>query len=159
MNNLFETNSMVYLDTLIKYQKSSLSDENKEIILSKIRKEMEKNNYFTNNLASLTGLSKQINESSHHVSQVINEKLNKNFFELLAFYRVEYAKKLIREDKEIKLTVEELAERVGYNSKSSFNSVFKKTTGMTPTQFKDAHLSGLDKLNQQVQDDKSKESG
>ena len=79
-----------------KYQKSSLSDESKEMILAKIIKEMEGNRYFTNNLASLSGLSKQINESSHHVSQVINEKLNKNFFELLAVYRVEYAKKLIR---------------------------------------------------------------
>ena len=93
---------------------------------------MEGNRYFTNNLASLSGLSKQINESSHHVSQVINEKLNKNFFELLAIYRVEYAKKLISEDKDIKLTIEELAELVGYNSKSSFNIAFKKYTLKTP---------------------------
>jgi AraC-like DNA-binding protein len=121
---------------LIKYQKSSLSDEDKETILQKIRMEMEKNSYFTNNLASLTGLSKQINESSHHVSQVINEKMNKNFFELLAYYRVEYAKKLIREDKEIKLTIEELAERVGYNSKSSFNIAFKKYTSKTPSEYR-----------------------
>jgi AraC-like DNA-binding protein len=113
---------------ILKYQKSSLSDESKEMILAKIKREMEGNIYFTINLASLSGLSKQINESSHHVSQVINEKLNKNFFELLAVYRVEYAKKLIREDTETKLTVEELTELVGYNSKSSFNSAFKKYT-------------------------------
>jgi len=119
-----------------KYQKSSLSEENKALILSKIKREMEVNKYFTNNLASLSGLSKQINESSHHVSQVINEKLSKNFFELLAFYRVEYAKKLIKEDQEIKLTVEELAEMVGYNSKSSFNIAFKKHTLITPSEYR-----------------------
>jgi|WetSurSiteA1Bulk_404760.scaffolds.fasta_scaffold09312_2 AraC-like DNA-binding protein len=121
---------------IMKYQKSSLSDENKELILSKIHNEMEVNRYFTNNLASLAGLSRQINESSHHVSQVMNEKLNKSFFELLAVYRVEYAKKLISEDKMTKLTVEELAEEVGYNSKSSFNIAFKKYTLKTPSEYR-----------------------
>jgi len=121
---------------MMKYQKSSLSEENKEMILSKIKKEMETNSYFTNNLASLSGLSKQINESSHHVSQVINEKLDKNFFELLASYRVEHAKKLIIKDKDSKLTVEELAELVGYNSKSSFNNAFKTITSQTPSEFR-----------------------
>jgi AraC-like DNA-binding protein len=97
---------------------------------------MEEKNYFTNNLASLSGLSKLINESTHHVSQVINEKLNKSFFELLAFYRVEHAKKLIREDKNARITVDELAELVGYNSKSSFNVSFKKYTLKTPSEYR-----------------------
>jgi AraC-like DNA-binding protein len=120
----------------LKYRKSSLTDQDKEAILAKITKEMEKNHYFTNNLASLSGLSKLVNESSHHVSQVINEKLDKSFFELLAFYRVEHAKKLITADKTGKLTIEELAEQVGYNSKSSFNMVFKKYTSKTPSEFR-----------------------
>jgi AraC-like DNA-binding protein len=121
---------------MMKYQKSSLSEENKELILSKIKREMEWNTYFTNNLASLSGLAKEINESSHHVSQVINEKLDKNFFELLASYRVEHAKKLIEMDKESKLTVEELADMVGYNSKSSFNNAFKTITSQTPSEYR-----------------------
>jgi AraC-like DNA-binding protein len=121
---------------VIKYQKSSLSDETKEIIIGKITREMKERKYFINNLASLAGLSKQINESPHHVSQVINERLNKNFFELLAIYRVEYAKELILKDKEGKLTVEELTELVGYNSKSSFNTAFKKYTKKTPSEYR-----------------------
>jgi AraC-like DNA-binding protein len=121
---------------VIKYQKSSLSEEDKEAILVKILNAMKTENYFADNLASLSGLSKQINESTHHVSQVINEKLNKTFFELLAFYRVELAKKLIREDKNAKLTIEELAERVGYNSKSSFNIAFKKYSQKTPSEYR-----------------------
>jgi AraC-like DNA-binding protein len=108
---------------------------------AKIKREMEDNHYFTNNLASLSGLSKQINESPHHVSQVINEKMNKSFFELLAVYRVEYARTLINKDKDSKLTVEELAEMVGYNSKSSFNIVFKKYTGLTPSEYRKSSSS------------------
>ena len=120
----------------MKYRKSSLSDDNKDLILKKIKREMEVGSYFTNNLASLAGLARQINESPHHVSQVINEKMNRNFFEMLAFYRVEHAKKLIRQDKQGKITVEELAELVGYNSKSSFNSAFKKYSAKTPSEYR-----------------------
>ena len=120
----------------VKYRKSSLSEEVKEMILKKIRHEMDANSFFTNNLASLSGLARQIGESHHHVSQVINEKMNMNFFEMLAQYRVEHAKKLIREDKKGRITVEELAEMVGYNSKSSFNSAFRKYTSKTPSEFR-----------------------
>ena len=120
----------------LKYRKSSLSDPDKEAITKKIRYEMDNGKYFTSNLASLAGLAKQLNESPHHVSQVINEKFNMSFFELLAFYRVEHAKKIIREDREGKMTIEELAETVGYNSKSSFNTAFRKFTSKTPSEFR-----------------------
>lgn len=120
----------------LKYKKSSLADEQKDVIHQKIHTEMETNRYFVNNMASLSDLAKRIHESTHHVSQVINERLKVNFFELLARYRVEEAKKLIRQDRETSLTVEELAERVGYNSKSAFNNAFKSITSITPSEFR-----------------------
>ena len=119
-----------------KYEKSSLSAKEKSAIHRKILKEMEEKRYFTGNLASLSDLAYTIRESSHHLSQVINEVMGKGFFEMLAWYRVEEAKRIIREDREAKLTVEDIAEQVGYNSKSSFNTVFKKQTGQTPSEFR-----------------------
>lgn len=135
-SNFFDQPGSFLTFPMIKYQKSSLSEESKELILYRIRNEMEGNNYYLNNLASLSGLAKQVNETSHHVSQVINEKLNKNFFELLASYRVDHAKKLIEKDRDSKLTVEELADLVGYNSKSSFNNAFKTITSQTPSEYR-----------------------
>jgi len=135
-SDFFVSQSSFFSFPISKYRKSSLSDHDKELIMEKIIKEMDLKKYYTNNLASLSGFSKQLNESPHHVSQVINEKLNKNFFELLATYRVEYAKDLIRKDKKMKLTIEELTEMVGYNSKSSFNIAFKKYTSKTPSEFR-----------------------
>ena len=135
-SDYFESPGSFLSFTSAKYQKSSLSEEDKERILAKIKREMDTNKYFTSNLASLAGLSKQINESPHHVSQVINEKLGKSFFEMLAFYRVEHAKKIIRGDREGKITIEELTEMVGYNSKSSFNTAFRKYTSKTPSEFR-----------------------
>jgi AraC-like DNA-binding protein len=122
----------------VKYEKSSLSDSEKSAIHQKILTEMEQNRYFARNLASLSDLAHTIKESSHHVSQVINEVMGKGFFEMLAWYRVEEARRIIREDPDGKLTVEDIAEQVGYNSKSSFNTVFKKQTGQTPSEFRRA---------------------
>jgi len=119
-----------------KYSKSSLSESGKQKILDSIIIELESKKYYSDNLASLSELAKKIGESPHHVSQVINEKLNKNFFELLAAYRVEEAKKILSADRKNKLTIEEISEMVGYNSKTAFNNAFKRNTGKTPSEFR-----------------------
>ena len=80
---------------VLKYKKSSLAKEDKEIILNGINIQMQDEKYYLKSTASLSGLAKSINESSHHVSQVINEKLDQSFFEMLAFYRVEEAKTIL----------------------------------------------------------------
>lgn len=119
-----------------KYRKSSLNESDKQKILAIIIREFEKGSYYSENLASLADLSKKIGESKHHVSQVINEKLGKNFFELLASYRIEKAKSILTEDKSGRLTIEEISEMVGYNSKTAFNNSFRKLTGKTPSEYR-----------------------
>lgn len=129
--------STSFMDISIsKYRKSSLTEEGKMKILNNILLEFQTRRYFSENLASLSELSKKIGESPHHVSQVINEKLNVSFFELLASYRVEEAKRILSGDKKNKYTIEEISEMVGYNSKTSFNNAFKKNTGQTPSEFR-----------------------
>ena len=129
--------SASFLDISIgKYRKSSLTEEGKQKILKSIIAEFETKQYFTENLGSLSDLAKKIGESPHHVSQVLNEKLHKSFFEVLASYRVDEAKKILAGDKKNKITVEEVSEMVGYNSKTAFNNAFKKLTGKTPAEFR-----------------------
>ena len=123
---------------ILKYQKSSLLEAQKNEILEAINNQMQSEKYFKSSTASLSGLSKAIRQSSHHVSQVINEKLNQSFFEFIASYRVEEAKTILKSETGKKLTIEEIAERVGYNSKSAFNTAFKKFTSQTPSQFRDS---------------------
>jgi AraC-like DNA-binding protein len=122
--------------SVAKYQKSSLTETGKKRILDNILLEFETRKYFSDNLASLSELAKKIGESPHHVSQVMNEMLNKSFFELLASYRVEEAKRILSDEKKNNLTVEEISERVGYNSKTAFNNAFRKLTGKTPSEFR-----------------------
>lgn len=137
-SNYFETPSGFLEAPSLKYRKSSLVEDNKKAILKSIKFQMEVEKYFLNPNASVSGLAKKVNETSHNVSQVINEKLNQSFFEMIATYRVEEAKKILRSDEGKKLTIEIISERVGYNSKSAFNSVFKKFTSQTPSSYRDS---------------------
>ena len=83
---------------------------------------------------SLPDLADQLHVTVHQLSQVINEGLGRTFFEMTAEYRIEEAKRLLKEQMNIK--IEEIAEQVGYNSKSSFNTSFKKITGKTPSEWR-----------------------
>ena len=137
-SNYFSQTSSFLEGPTAKYRKSSLVDDHKDVILEAIVNQLKNEKYYLKSTASLSGLSKTINESSHHVSQVINEKLNMSFFELIAQYRVDEAKSILKTNLGKNLTIEEIAERVGYNSKSAFNTAFKKFASQTPSQFRDS---------------------
>ncbi|MDO5980997.1 helix-turn-helix domain-containing protein [Flavivirga spongiicola] len=136
--SLYYTEVSSFLEgPVLKYKKSSLLEDQKDVILKRVMNQMTHEKFYVSSSASLSDLSKAIKESSHHVSQVINERLNQTFFELLATYRIDEAKAILKTDLGKKLTIEEVAESVGYNSKSAFNSAFKKITSQTPSQFRD----------------------
>nr|WP_262921307.1 helix-turn-helix domain-containing protein [Maribellus maritimus] len=76
-----------------------------------------------------------LNISRHKLSQVINRSQNKNFYKLMNEYRIREVKEKL-ENKEYKnLTVLGIAFECGFNSKTTFNRIFKEETGMTPTNY------------------------
>jgi AraC-like DNA-binding protein len=119
-----------------RYRGSVISPEVQQNILRKLSDVMRNEKPFLSSDFSLPDLAQRLGTTVHTLSQVINEGLGKNFFEMTAEHRVEEAKRLLKEYHHIK--VEEIADRVGYNSKSSFNNAFKKITGMTPSGFRDS---------------------
>jgi len=119
-----------------KYAKSSLTEEDKIEILRKLKESMENEKYFKNNLVSQSLISKKLLIPAHHISQVINEKLNQSFFEFIATFRIKEAENILLNPAKSHLTIEEIAEEVGYNSKSAFNKTFKKITGKTPSEYR-----------------------
>lgn len=70
------------------------------------------------------------------LSLLINHKLGKHFFDFINFYRIENAKQLLADPSKHKVTILEILYEVGFNSKSSFNTAFKKHTGLTPTTYR-----------------------
>ncbi len=76
--------------------------------------------------------------TSHQISSVINEQTGKNFNNYINKYRIEEAKKKLREDEKQQFTISSIAYDVGFNSLSSFNAAFKKFENSTPSQFRNS---------------------
>lgn len=119
-----------------KYKSSGLKDEDMDLLLEKMKAYLEKEKPYLSNQFSLPSLASSLGTTVHLLSQSINDGLKKSFFEMVAEYRVEEAKALLKSPGHRHLKIEEIAEMVGYSSKSSFNTAFKKTTGRTPSEFK-----------------------
>ena len=115
------------------YNRSSLQDNDKADIAQRLRTLMEEQKPYLQSGFSLQGLAKLLKVQPHHLTQTLNENLGTSFFEFTAQYRIAEAQALLRHPDTRELTIEDIAERVGYLSKSAFNAAFKKQTGMTPT--------------------------
>ena len=126
----------------LKYSKSKLSTSEKKQILDQITAIIEKEKLFIYPNLTIAELSKKVNISSRNISQVINENKNQNFYDFINSYRIKEAGKLLNGNSK-DLTVLEILYEVGFNSKSSFNTAFKKIYKITPTEFKDKSLQPL----------------
>ncbi|MFN2395840.1 MAG: helix-turn-helix domain-containing protein [Bacteroidales bacterium] len=84
---------------------------------------------------TISTLAKEMNTGSDYLSGILNGRLNKNFFDFVNFYRVEEFKNLCKNQYDKNTTIMGLAWDAGFNSKATFNRVFKKTTGKTPGEF------------------------
>ena len=118
-----------------KYKTSGLNSTDAKDFLPVLLKYMETNKPYLNSQLSISDLAEQLKIPSNHLSQIINEQVGKNFFEFVNSYRVEEVKLLISENHDKKFTLLGIAFDSGFNSKSSFNSIFKKQTGLTPKEY------------------------
>ena len=121
-----------------KYKKSTLNPAIKSAILDKLETLMDEGKFYQRDDASLTKLAEELGATTHHLSQVLNESLMISFQDLLARYRVREACKILRDENNKQLKIENVAAKVGYNSKSAFNTAFKKRTGLTPSEYREA---------------------
>lgn len=124
-----------------KYEKSSLTPDIESRTLEKLRALFQEEKPYLDPLCSLPGLAARLHVSTHHLSQVLNDTLGQNFFEFLATYRIDEAKQLLADPAMDHVRIEEIAERVGYSSKSAFNGAFKRLSGQTPSAYRSASRS------------------
>jgi len=119
-----------------KYEKSTLTNERSDAYLKKLLMVMETEKPYTDGDLALPKLASRLNMSAHHLSQIINERLQQNFFDFVNTYRVEEAKRKLVDPAKKHYSLLAIAEEVGFNSKSAFNTAFKKQTQMTPSEFR-----------------------
>ena len=119
-----------------RYKSSNLTVEGKEMLLGRIRRVMHTPSEFCQEDFTIDKLAILVNSNTKYVSQVINEKLGKNFNTLLNEQRIsEVCKRLVDTVNHGNKTNDAIAEEVGFKSRSHFIRTFKKVTGLTPTQY------------------------
>ncbi len=84
-------------------------------------------------------MSEKLNIPKHHLTEVLNNTLGKNFFQFVNEYRVAAVKKQLDKPNNL-YSIEAIGYECGFNSKSTFFSVFKTLTGQTPKNYRQAVL-------------------
>lgn len=119
-----------------KYSNSGLSQEEMISISRSLDKIMHEQKPYLNPELTISDLAASINCNRHRLSQALNEALKQSFYDYVNHYRVEEAKQLLIEPAKEAHKIASIAYDAGFNSLSTFNDVFKKITGQTPTQFR-----------------------
>jgi AraC-like DNA-binding protein len=114
----------------------NLPDDLLEDYLSKLESFVKLEKPYLNSDLTLGDLAKLLDMPKHHLTETLNRKLQKNFYSYVNECRITEFKALLQDPQNSMQTIMSLAYQVGFNSKSAFNTFFKKSTQMTPTQFR-----------------------
>jgi AraC-like DNA-binding protein len=128
-------------NVLEKYAKSGLSNQMADDYLARLERIMQDEKSFLISDLTLTQLAEKLDISPHNLSEILNTRTQKNFFDYVNHFRVEAAKKELVAPDSQHFKILAIAFNSGFNSKTSFNTIFKKYTGQTPSQFRQATLS------------------
>ncbi|WP_419789101.1 helix-turn-helix domain-containing protein [Mucilaginibacter sp. X5P1] len=120
------------------YKNSGLSDEKADQIFIRLKLHMDEEKPFLKEDLSLAMLAGDLGITANQLSQVINQKSRSNFFNFINGYRVEAVKDKFKDPALSAYSILGIAYDSGFRSKSSFNKIFKETTGQTPLQYRKA---------------------
>jgi TolB-like protein/AraC-like DNA-binding protein/Tfp pilus assembly protein PilF len=118
-----------------KYRKTSIPKDVAGKLKSDLEAIMLKDRPWLDPMLNLSDLAEMINCSPNQLSQLLNEKVGKNFYDYVNEFRLRHFHELRRDPKNRQFTFLSLAYDSGFNSKTTFNSFFKKSTGVTPSEY------------------------
>ena len=119
-----------------KYAHSSLKQEEAVRIEKDLHKLMQEEKSFLDPALTIDGVAMKLSTNRHNLSQVLNERLKKTWPDYLNEWRLEEARKRLTDPSNSRFTIAAIALDSGFNSVSSFNDVFKKRFGTTPSKFR-----------------------
>ncbi|MEO1546357.1 MAG: AraC family transcriptional regulator [Bacteroidota bacterium] len=108
-----------------------------QLQLEKLRAYMSQKKPYLDDTLTLQKLSQQTDIPKKQLSFLLNRIMGKHFFEFVNAYRIEEATNLLSNQK---LNIKQIMYAVGFNSKSSFNTAFKKHADCTPTAYRTTNL-------------------
>ncbi len=119
-----------------KYRRSRLRSDYKERVKQKLLALFDSEKPYLESELTVSAVAARLKVPRHVLTEVLNTSLGKNFYQFVNEYRVEAVKKMLADPKRRHLSIEALGFECGFNSKSTFFSVFKSITGRTPAAFK-----------------------
>lgn len=119
----------------VTYKKLLMSDEDFEQYRKQLIIIMEKEKLFLDPYLTLRDLAEKLGIPANYLSQLLNKGFDQNFSEFVNQYRLEYFKKEVQKPEKQNFTLLAIAFESGFNSKTVFNSFFKKSTGTTPSKY------------------------
>jgi len=141
---VFQVGKIIERKETEKYSRSGLKDTQAEKYLGKLLSYMETNKPFLDGDLTIHDLSAKTGIARHHITQVLNEKYKRNFFTFINEYRVKEVMQRFSDPKFNNYTILAIAMDSGFNSKTTFNSIFKGQTGQTPSEYREK-LTGITK--------------
>jgi AraC-like DNA-binding protein len=117
-------------------EKAAPSDGRFDIISQNLLQFMGNEKPYLDEELSLSKLSSLLGISTNQLSQVINQNLNTNFYKFVNSYRIKEVQVKLKDSKYDHYSILGIAFESGFNSKSTFNKIFKEETGMTPSEYK-----------------------
>ncbi|MBW8683300.1 helix-turn-helix domain-containing protein [Chitinophaga rhizophila] len=118
-----------------KYRKSGLQMAEKQTLYERLLEHMSVRRPFLEPDLTIFMLAEQLQVSRHHLSQVINEQSGSSFHDFINRFRIEAVKQRLAEPEAGNFSILGIAMDCGFNSKATFNTTFKKLTGMTPSAY------------------------
>jgi AraC-like DNA-binding protein len=131
-------NSRIFqgVDKELSVEQNKLPDAFEPENIDNIESYLLQNKPYFSNFITLDNLASQLGIGARNLSSIINRHFGKNFFEFINYYRVEESKRLLALEENKTVTMLEIMDKAGFNSKATFNTFFKKLVGITPTQFR-----------------------
>jgi AraC-like DNA-binding protein len=112
----------------------AIDAETRAAMFDQLTKHIEQEHSYRNSELSLAILADAIGLSPHHLSEVLNQHAGQNFNHFINAYRVKEVCEKLNSSSSLKVL--DIAMRAGFSSKSTFNTIFKKYMGVTPTQYR-----------------------
>ncbi len=118
-----------------RYAKSGLSDASANELLSALQRLMEKERPYLNGDLTLRKLAELVSVTPHNLSEAMNTRLHQSFYDYVNAFRINEVKRRLLAGEAARYSILSIALDCGFTSKTTFNTIFKKQTGVTPSEF------------------------